>query len=147
MQIVPLLLKHANGNKKSLSKKSVSSQTNSLQTYSQTQGAFNAALVGLAKIIAKYGKELFLANNKQKLTGLLSDLFRQSNEFYPKLKEAFATDFAELILLATKKSESEKNAALEKAGEMLAQEANLQNEDAAAIARLVAFALDWDLEM
>lgn len=78
---------------------------------------------------------------------MISDLFSQSNEFHQKLKEAFSSDFAELLFLANEKSEDEKIAVLEMAHDEIMRNTGLQNADAIAISKLVALSLDWDLEM
>lgn len=113
---------------------------------SENSADFNAALVALSKIIAKNGAEIFSPENNQKLKAFVSDLIPQENEIAQELKQALSCDFAQIILDATDKSDKKKENAFKKSVANIAAEAGLEKEVAVLVVKLVALALDWNLE-
>ncbi len=108
--------------------------------------AFNAALVALSKIIAKNGAEIFAPENSQKLKALVSDLIPQEHEIAAKLRQSLSCDFAQIMLDATDKSDDKKEMSFGKAVDTIIAETGLEKEAAVSMVKLVALALDWDLE-
>lgn len=116
-------------------------------SHSENIETFNFALVILSKIITRYGPDIFLSANRQKLRGLISDLFPQDNDVYPKLKEALSCNFTQRLLETADKGEFEKEDAFRKTVEVLVKETELNTDEAVLIARLIAYSLGWEIKI